>query len=777
MENPAGTLPPIAATAHPANLEELSMFPLLREEVETSLRKEGISFIFESRSVSAVLRYIYTPIEGTFADIELEINKTDPLKPADEGGIDIAMGNQVWPAASEEVERHFVSCEQLGDSVEARWQWKSGEEVANFLYRLRLVGKSLVVEVEGGNGKATGLSLGRVSGALHPRLIGVPYFNLGDHSPQVLCASGVFVSSLIDWFYSSASSLYAPPAEEARRHLKINGGCTYLPKSDGRRNPLQERWLLTTSVHFEEVLPTLSAPESGQPDSLSEWIWYNLSFIAASEESYVEIFERLRLLKQMGLDHLLINHPADTWHDGEGNATLHLEGAPAKGGDDALLEYLEALGDLGYKTSLYLDYREMAAANSRFAPELAAHLSDGHPSTTAPDRYLLKPDQALALAAEHTRAVADKYHNDLAYLGAHAGLPPWAFNDYDHRAEGAARLAYSFRAQHSILAAQGEAQRGPVVGQGGCHWLYPGLLNGYLACLPKETSAQAPLLLDFDLLRLHPLQSDAGLGAWEEFLGKSLPSGEKHSRSASFDRYLATLVAFGHAGLLPEPDEWGLPAVVKTYFLLQKVQGYYLRVPVTSIRYHHEGHLLETNDALLSGAYEWGQVHIAYASGLEIHAHIGREGTWTVPCGDTSYTLSPGSFLARGPDDLLVYSADPGAGRIDYASCGEYFYCDARGQVRRLGPLRLDGAAVVLERKWEIDVVPLECRGDLEIDVAFFWPDRRLPPLRLLAYRTDAEEPDVYRADMDRSRVRLRPSADIYKYRITLPEWMVEPGH
>ena len=136
------------------------MFPPLQEEVETSIRKDGISYIFESRSVSAVINFVYTPIDGTFSDIELEVNNNDPINPADDGGVSVAMNGSIWTADSEEVERHFVSCDQVGDTVEARWQWKLGEEQASFLYRFRISGKSLIVEIEGGNGKGTGLSLG-----------------------------------------------------------------------------------------------------------------------------------------------------------------------------------------------------------------------------------------------------------------------------------------------------------------------------------------------------------------------------------------------------------------------------------------------------------------------------------------------------------------------------------------------------------------------------------------------------------------------------------------
>ena len=44
----------------------------------------------------------------------------------------------------------------------------------------------------------------------------------------------------------------------------------------------------------------------------------------------MEIYERLLTFKQWGMDHLLVNHPADTWHDGDGNTGLTLEERPPK---------------------------------------------------------------------------------------------------------------------------------------------------------------------------------------------------------------------------------------------------------------------------------------------------------------------------------------------------------------------------------------------------------------------------------------------------------------
>ena len=282
--------------------------------------------------------------------------------------------------------------------------------------------------------------------------------------------------------------------------------------------------------------------------------------------------------------------------------------------------------------------------------------------------------------------------------------------------------------------------------------------------------------MDFDLRYLHPFQTDAGLGTPAEFLGRDLPADQKHSRSAFLDRYLAATVGFGHAGYLPEVEEWGLPAVVKTYYLLRKLQTYYLGNPVESIHYHYSGNLLETTEALISGAFEHSQVQITYANGLRIWVNAGAEAEWVIEHAETSFTLPPASFVARASDEFLAYSADAGSGRMDYAACPEYFYCDTRGVRTKMGPITLDGAALVLERKWQIDVYPMDCTGEIEVRPDYYWSQKRLPPLRLLAFKPDENEPQNVPHKASGEGVSFQPTQDAYMYRIALPEWMVEPG-
>ena len=48
--------------------------------------------------------------------------------------------------------------------------------------------------------------------------------------------------------------------------------------------------------------------------------------------------------------------------------------------------------------------------------------------------------------------------------------------------------------------------------------------------------------------------------------------------------------------------------------------------------------------------------------------------------------------------------------------------------------------------------------------------------LRLLGFAPGETDPATLKAETSEEGVRFEPSKEFYKYRITLPEWMVEPG-
>ena len=93
-----------------------------------------------------------------------------------------------------------------------------------------------------------------------------------------------------------------------------------------------------------------------------------------------------------------------------------------------------------------------------------------------------------------------------------------------------------------------------------------------------------------------------------------------------------------------------------------------------------------------------------------------------------------------------------------------------------VGPVQVSGAALIRHRNWEIDIFPIEGCDTIEVRPAEIWPDRRLPPLQILAYRSDDDSPVVKASQVTDPVIVVKPEDDFYRYTITLPEWMVEPG-
>ena len=240
--------------------------------------------------------------------------------------------------------------------------------------------------------------------------------------------------------------------------------------------------------------------------------------------------------------------------------------------------------------------------------------------------------------------------------------------------------------------------------------------------------SELPALVDFDLFNLHSRHVNVGLGTIDEYFGNAIPQDGKNSRSTFLSRYLATTAAFGHATALPDVNEWGISTTVKAYFMLQKLQESYLGSPVSTVRYHQNGNFTSINDALHSGAVELGQLRIDYDNQTRIYANLGSS-PWEIEEGDQLYLLPAGSFWGSAEDGrVIAYSTETERGRIDYASCEDYLFIDAHGNPVEHGPIALDGAALVKERKWEIDVVTMDCKTPTVIDVGHLWPDRKLPP-------------------------------------------------
>jgi hypothetical protein len=198
----------------------------------------------------------------------------------------------------------------------------------NTTVQLQIWQKSLVLDVQNLSGQATELNFGRLTNVTEPRTILVPYLTYGGGArPCVLLSragtSHVFTSLWLDWYRSNGSEPFA--AESAGTNTaSINGGVRYLPRTDGRRNPLFERVFITVSPKFEEVLPTVPNPVGLHAGEAVDRLWQE----SWGPDDFERQMKRSRMLRAYGIEKLIQCNHEITWRDGGESFTLRTRAAP-----------------------------------------------------------------------------------------------------------------------------------------------------------------------------------------------------------------------------------------------------------------------------------------------------------------------------------------------------------------------------------------------------------------------------------------------------------------
>ena len=488
----------------------------------------------------------------------------------------------------------LVSADLVEGAVEARWA--SGARA-----RCRGLGRSLVVDVEKRGGDALELVFGRIAGAREPRRIHIPPITYGGgNDPQVLLlrAGGrpLFVAIWLDWYRSAGSEPWAAPGD-APEGVRVNGGVRYHPRTDGRRNDLFERFVVSVSPDLEEVLPVIPNPPGLHAREAAGMLWqetWGPSDLAAEAR-------RGKALRARGIEKLIRCNHETSWRDGGESFTLRTEAAPGKGGDAALRSFVASERALGFRSGLYTNYTDFAPVNAHWDPDLVQRTPEGEWRPAWPRCYALKPAAAVELDALLAPRVEAKFGSDSAYTDVHTAVAPWAYCDYDARVPGAGCFASTFYAYGQLLRNDSAVYRGPIFSEGTYQWLYAGLADGnYGLVYDGLHPATEPLLPVFDLREIHTRECDIGMG-WTSFFCDAIPDWKKPERiDRAIDRFILHTIAYGHIGWLVE-EAHGWERTCRSYYMLQALSARYALLPPDSVRYFDGKRLVDVSAALVEG--------------------------------------------------------------------------------------------------------------------------------------------------------------------------------
>ncbi len=626
--------------------------PSCKLEHKNSIARAGAAYQIVYQGDDCRVVYEYTPKTGTLDDLTARVDDARPFRPCAGGGVFFESG----PAE----QATLVSQKLAADALRVTWRYTRGDESATVEWTFRVVGKALVIAARSRDLTLQRFSLGRVAGVGLRRAIPIPY--LYYQQAMYLPEQNAFVMSYVDWTASHASQA---PGPEAR----------YFKKLDGRRNPLDETGYVAVSPDLDEVLPNIPWPASpyrkllGPKLMLDLWMGQQFDKSAAWLERY----------KSYGIDEVAIIYHVWQRYGYDVKLPDHIPANPRWGGD-AKMRILGATAKrLGYLFSLHENYIDLYPDAPSYTPEAAARRPDGKfwrawfNKGTKVQSWGLRPVWALKYARRNSPEIHKRYQTTAAYLDVHTCIAPWRYCDFDPSQPLAGSLACRREWQRKLFQYMRDTHGGPLFGEGARHFFWAGLVDGVEAQV--DGGEDAPVLVNFDLLKLHPQMVNHGMGYYTRWLRtrRETKWGVDAPTPAQLDKYRAQELAYGHAAFVGSPLYYNLPHFIREYHLVQPVQALYGDANVTEIRYEVAGQLVTPSVAAVARVLD--RLRIKYDSGLTLHVNLRRD-DWRV----RGYTLPQFGFLAEGPG-LLAYTAKRDGVIVDYARTPRTLFVDSRSEV------------------------------------------------------------------------------------------------
>ncbi len=660
-----------------------SIVPPTIEATQVRVTRAGARYVFTSVSSGGTVRYVYTPRTGTLDDLTAECGDAT-FKPAAGGGPMWNAGGAMLEPGSPAVARTLLRAETRGSTLITRWRWAAGRRSVEYTLTLQIVGRSLTHTWDCPTREMAGLRLGRATGLRSGRYIAIPFFTfMGLRGAGALCDRGVFATHVPDWYVTNSSAFDGRSPQEDASAVSYTGSILYRPCTDGKLNPLHERCVLSVSPRFEEVLPRIANPPSPLTPILRNFMYTHLG--GTTPDRFDGWLAQLRTYKAYGIDRLIVTQHEDSWTEGADvgqgpqEYTMTTSGPPDAGGDAAMKRYYAQVRALGHYVGPYNNYCDFSPLGLSFNEDYVTRTSEGEWQRSWPPTFNIRPAKAAEMAAKYGPMQARKYGVTATYCDVHTCVPPWLFVDYQAGTSGAGMFRTTFNAYGRVLTQQRVSYGGPAFSEGSHHCFYAGLIDGSYGQMGLPDPPKQPLLLDFDLLRLHPQGADISM-----LPGPYWDGGTYHC--------MATTIAYGHAGFFPFGD---VPDSLRYYHLIGALQRRYIQERVTDIAYWDGVRFEGASEALQTGANLRGQVRVRYRNGLTVWVNRSADQTWEAPGPDGPMLLTPSAWLATAPDGFATWCTQEAGRRVSYVGDADLVFCDAGGTMRDFGPIQTSGMVVL----------------------------------------------------------------------------------
>jgi len=783
-----------------------TILPMNKERKYTNLvMNVGKSYLFKYSGPDGELVYSYKPQSGLLSDIQVSWNGKTTFSPLHGGGLNICPGDddrEVIAAVDPLATRELLSVHQVGERVLSRWRQPTAGTPQEYTVEMQVKQKSLIIDLHEDSGRCASFTFGRAEGVAAGRLVDIPYMQYDGSSifnvaqPLALLVDNqLFVTAILDWYSSDCTYPFGANPDQTGRTADTfiyNGGCYYLRKTDGRRNPLRERIFLTVSPDYQEVLPSIPNPRSTFISRMAG-SWY-----VFRADVMPEFFRRLH---EFGLrDILALHHINHSLNPGDGNAVNfrvdHPRAALLQG--RWLEDYVDGLRRLGYSYGFLTYGDHISPFNQYFQEGLISRGQDNSFRFVIGDTLALKPAQGLQLFRDYYPKMYEKYRPDFHHFDTYAAVSEIEHIDFDSRNPQAASYRQSLAYKCLQLL---EVKKYGVIAnvEGRRHFMVAGFADSaHGTCDGRQFQAERLLIPDFNLLKIHPLMVTYYTKLFHNRRAKNL----EVEPATGFSQERAWVIANGHAGWTYPPissrqDRASFARILSDYYTFKSLQGCYLPARAVAIEFYDAGRFYDTSTALKNGAIDGGRLRVRYENGTEVWVNYNKSDDWTVPTTAGDLVLPPWGYYCYRRNYHLQYAARRGEDKIEYVQSPGYLFIDTFGRMQTCGPLSARGAAaVLLLTNNALLVIPTGGYGNpvtttelsptvvngrriedlsgfekvaaargcpiIELDKKYFFPGRTV--LAVEAYTDDGQPGGPYPFQDTGEKIRIEPNDKFLKY-------------
>ena len=501
--------------------------------------------------------------------------------------------------------------------------------------------------------------LGQTSSGQVTQGISVPYYS---QAINYLGSFDLFENAYFDPFASNASTL--TPVET---FYALNGS--------GATNILNDTWKVSVSQNITNVLPYPEHPPALYRAELAGRMVFEIG-----GGTFATIASQLANLGDYGVNHC-VAIIGDWQRLGYDNGLpLQYPASVSLGGDTGMLQIASAAHANSCLFMLHENYADYYPNYPEYNPAATMLNADGSQlpawlnPTTGIQSFATKPSWFIPNAQTQSPYIHKEYGTNGVFIDVNSAVVPWWRRDSDPSTVGSGMFGPYRDGSVALWNYERNTEVGPVLGEGKDHWFWSGLLDGVEAQFGAESTPitnglTAPLFVDFDLTRIHPLQTNYGMGYYERWT----PDAQTITSTYELDAYRMQEVIFGHNPYLTDPLWSSVPRALLEQNLVSPVAARYVLQNAEYIDYMVNG--AWTNASAAAKAGDFSLVQVTYPNGDSIIANSRASNiTWNT-------LLIPQYGWAAIGNDYLAYSALVGGQMADFSHApSTSIFANARNQ-------------------------------------------------------------------------------------------------